>query len=93
MDVQTEGLPPNTNFDFFVIQVPNGPFGLSCYQGDIETNSEGRRSSQFIGRFNIETFIVAPGSAAAPAVHKDPPFPDASSNPQTGPDSQVPLET
>jgi len=38
MDVKVKGLPPNTNFDFFVIQVPNGPFGMSWYQGDIETN-------------------------------------------------------
>ena len=26
-----DGLPPNTGFDFFVIQVPNAPFGLSWY--------------------------------------------------------------
>ena len=39
----------------------------------------------FIGRFNIETFIVAPGSAPAPVVHNQPPFPDANTNPATGP--------
>ena len=38
MDVTVWGLPPNTDFDFFVIQVPNKPFGLAWYQGDIETN-------------------------------------------------------
>ena len=26
------GLPPNTSFDLFVIQVPTAPFGLSWYQ-------------------------------------------------------------
>jgi hypothetical protein len=32
------GLPRNIGFDFFVIQVPNAPFGLSWYQGDVETD-------------------------------------------------------
>jgi hypothetical protein len=85
MRVNAEGLPPNTEFDFFVIQVPNGPFGLSWYQGDMETNARGKASETFIGRFNIETFIVAPGVAPAPVVHNDPPFPDANSNPATAP--------
>src|SRR6516164_8800689 len=57
------GLPPNTAFDLFVIQVPNAPFGLSWYQGDIETNKDGVGYGEFIGRFSIETFIVAPGVA------------------------------
>lgn len=79
------GLPPNTEFDFFVIQVPNSPFGLSWYQGDIETNANGNGHGHFVGRFSIETFIVAPGVASAPVVHDQGPFPDASSNPQTAP--------
>jgi hypothetical protein len=33
MNVTVWGLPPNTDFDFFVIQVPRAPFGLSWYQG------------------------------------------------------------
>src|ERR1700719_2397787 len=41
MDVKVEGLPPNTDFDFFVIQIPKSPFGLAWYQGDIETNKRG----------------------------------------------------
>ena len=41
MTVDVEGLPPNTEFDFFVIQIPNAPFGLAWYQGDIETNNLG----------------------------------------------------
>ena len=84
MKVKVEGLPAKTDFDFFVIQVPNAPFGLSWYQGDIETNGSGRGHERFIGRFNIETFIVAPGVASAPVVHNNA-FPDASSNPQTAP--------
>jgi len=85
MRVKVEGLPPKTEFDFFVIQVPNTPFGLSWYQGDIETNHAGRGHGVFVGRFSIETFIVAPGVAPAPVVHDQPPFPDANSNPQTAP--------
>jgi hypothetical protein len=85
MDVDVSGLPPNTGFDFFVIQVPNAPFGLSWYQGDIETNKDGRGHGRFAGRFNTETFIVATNVAAAPVVHDDGTFPDADMNPQTAP--------
>jgi hypothetical protein len=85
MDVKVEGLPPNTDFDFFVIQVPHAPFGLTWYQGDIETNSHGVGHGRFIGRFSIETFIVATGVAPAPLVFNDPPFPDADHNPATNP--------
>src|SRR5262249_32284988 len=66
MDVEVDGLPPNTEFDFFVIQVPNSPFGLSWYQGDIDTDEYGEGHGRFIGRFNAETFIVAPNVAPAP---------------------------
>jgi hypothetical protein len=68
MDVTVQGLPPNAEFDFFVIQVPKAPFGVSWYQGDIETDKNGRGHRQFIGRFSIETFAVAVGSAPAPVV-------------------------
>jgi hypothetical protein len=85
MRVDASGLPKNTNFDFFVIQVPNAPFGLSWYQGDMETNSSGAATQTFIGRFNVETFIVAPGSAPSPVVFNHQPFPDVSPGPKTGP--------
>jgi len=85
MHVDVVGLPPNTGFDFFVIQVPKGPFGLSWYQGDLDTRADGKGTGMFIGRFNIETFIVAPGVAMAPVVHDDGPFPDADMNPATPP--------
>jgi hypothetical protein len=84
MRVVAFGLPANTDFDFFVIQVPNTPFGMSWYQGDIETNRLGIGVGRFIGRFNVETFIVAPGTADSPIVF-DNAFPDASLNPPTGP--------
>jgi hypothetical protein len=86
MDVKVFGLPPNTDFDFFVIQVPKAPFGLAWYQGDIETNRFGVGHQVFIGRFSIETFIVATAPPApAPTPFDKPPFPDASTNPTTAP--------
>jgi hypothetical protein len=83
--VKVEGLPPKTDFDFFVIQVPNGPFGMSWYQGDIDTNEDGEGHGRFIGRFSIETFVVAPGSVDAPLTFEDTPNPSVSPNPKTGP--------
>jgi hypothetical protein len=41
MTIVATGLPKNTEFDLFVIQVPNAPFGLSWYQGDMESNGIG----------------------------------------------------
>jgi hypothetical protein len=80
MHVEVSGLPANAEFDVFVIQVPNAPFGLAWYQGDIDTDAHGNGVSDFAGRFSIETFIVAPGSAPAPVVFTAPPFPDTSAN-------------
>ncbi len=85
MHVEATGLPPNNEFDLFVIQLPSAPFGLSWYQGDMESDANGRAVGDFIGRFNLETFIVAPGSGAAPVVHENGPFPDAETNPATAP--------
>jgi hypothetical protein len=87
MNVGVAGLPPNTDFDLFVIQVPNAPFGLAWYQGDIKTDQSGKGSREFIGRFSIETFIVAPGIAPAPADPFNEPgsIPDATQNPATNP--------
>jgi hypothetical protein len=85
MHVEASGLPPNQEFDLFVIQQPNGPFGMAWYQGDMESNASGRAVGDFVGRFNRETFIVAPGSLPAPVVHHNAPFPDAATNPVTAP--------
>jgi len=87
MDVQVSGLPANAEFDFFVIQLPTAPFGLAWYQGDIETDEAGNGQQTFLGRFNIETFIVAqpPGDQPAPVVFDQRQFPDADHNPATEP--------
>jgi hypothetical protein len=81
MHVEVFGLPANTDFDLFVIQIPHSTFGLSWYQGDIETDGKGKGVGDFTGRFSQETFIVAPGSNPAPQVHAS----DATTNPQTAP--------
>ena len=85
MDVTVEGLPANTDFDFFVIQVPKAPFGVAWYQGDIQTDKNGRGHQEFVGRFNIETFSFAQSSAPAPVVFPNGVLPDASVNPAFNP--------
>ncbi len=90
MHVGVSGLPPNTEFELFVIQVPAAPFGLSTYLGSITTNHIGQGSQTFIGRFSNETFTVAVGSAPAPLVFNGP-FPDATLNPPFNPIQQYHL--
>src|SRR6059058_5355259 len=41
LEVFVKGLPPNTGFDLFSIEVPNAPFGLAWYIGDIVTDANG----------------------------------------------------
>jgi hypothetical protein len=79
-----QGLPPKTGFDFFVIQVPKSPFGLSWYQADVESDEHGNAFQHVRGIFGIETFTVAPNGAPAPVVFNGP-FPDASMSPATNP--------
>ena len=70
MDVDVEGLPPNTEFDFFVIQIPNAPFGLAWYQGDIETNNLGRGSPAFRGALqhrDIHSSAAPRGPGSSPS--------------------------
>src|SRR5262249_42450976 len=70
--------------DLCLIPAPNGPFGVSWYQGALDIHSNGHANGTFIGRFSIETFAVAPGVAQAPQVHESP-IPDATENPAFGP--------
>jgi len=81
MHVEVFHLPPKAEFALFVIQVPNKPFGLSWYQGDIETNSEGHGVADVTGIFSKGTFTLAPGVAPAPKEFSD----DATTNPATPP--------
>jgi hypothetical protein len=81
MHIRASGLPANTEFDTFITQLPNTPFGLAWYQGDLKTDARGNGVAEFIGRFSKETFIVATGTGSAPVVDSS----DASSNPATDP--------
>ena len=85
MDVEVERLAPKTTYSFFVLQVPDSPFGVSWYNGEIETDGNGSGRQRFIGRFNGETFAIAPGVAPAPVVKTDTPFPDVAQNPAFAP--------
>jgi hypothetical protein len=43
--ISAHGLPPKTGFDFFVLQTPKAPFGMSWYQADVETDELWQRVS------------------------------------------------
>jgi hypothetical protein len=85
LDLEVDHLAPNTTYSFFVIQVPDKPFGIGWYNGEVETNAAGKGRQRFIGRFNDETFAIAQDVAPAPVVHTDQPFPDAAKNPAFNP--------
>ena len=81
MDVHVDGLPPNTEFSVFVLQVPTAPFGTSWYQGDIVTDKKGSGSEEFRGIFSSELFVFAPAVRNAPQTDRF----DALTNPPTAP--------
>src|SRR5215469_14367916 len=87
LEVVVAGLPPNTGFDFFIIQVPNAPFGASWYMGDITTDATGTGVGNFVGRFSSETFIISPDAVPAPNEFPDPPafVPEATGGVRTNP--------
>ncbi|MBV9616553.1 MAG: hypothetical protein JO031_13955, partial [Ktedonobacteraceae bacterium] len=58
---QVYGLAPNQKYTLFVTQFPNKPFGISWYQGAIETNSYGNGSVIVRGILDAKTFSVSPG--------------------------------
>jgi hypothetical protein len=61
MKVQLWGMPANSDFDLFVIQLPNKPFGISWYQSDVNVGANGSGSVTVKGIFDRETFSVSPG--------------------------------
>jgi hypothetical protein len=82
LEVVAKGLPPNTDFVIFNIQVPNAPFGLAWYNGDILTDSTGTGVTNLVGRFSSDTFIVS--LAAIPSVNNHPSPPGVLPNSKTG---------
>ena len=81
MDVELKHAAKNTGFTLFVIQQPNDPFGVSWYQGDLDTNNQGNGEVRVIGIFSEETFAFAPESVKAPQVDNQ----DAEKNPAFDP--------
>ena len=81
LDVTLKDAPKNTEFELFVTQQPNKPFGISWYQSDFETNNQGNGEVQARGIFSEELFAVAPGSVKAPQVDDL----DAKKNPEFKP--------
>jgi hypothetical protein len=68
MDVSVNHAPKNTEFELFVTQQPNSPFGISWYQADFETNNQGQGEVRARGIFSEELFVFAPGVVNAPQV-------------------------
>lgn len=68
MTISVSGLAPNTGYDFFVIELPNKPFGVAWYQTDVETNQYGSGTAHVEGIFNVETFSISLGDNQNPSV-------------------------
>src|SRR5215208_1061129 len=68
MDITLKNAPKNTEFELFVTQQPNSPFGVSWYQADFTTNNQGNGEVRARGIFSEELFVFAPGSVKAPQV-------------------------
>src|SRR5215203_5472353 len=81
MDVTVNHAPKNTEFELFVTQQPNSPFGVSWYQADFDTNKYGQGEVQARGIFSEELFVFAPGVVKAPQVDDQ----DAKKNPEFKP--------
>jgi hypothetical protein len=81
MDVTLKHAAKNTEFELFVTQQPNDPFGISWYQADFETNNQGNGEVRARGIFSEELFVFAPSSVKAPQVDNQ----DAEKNPKYDP--------
>src|SRR5215213_3344852 len=81
MDVTVNHAPKNTEFELFVTQQPNSPFGVSWYQADFTTNNQGQGEVRARGIFSEELFVFAPGVVKAPQVDDK----DAKKNPEFKP--------
>src|ERR687889_1906308 len=81
MDVSVNHAPKNTEFELFVTQQPNKPFGISWYQADFTTNNQGQGEVRARGIFSEELFVFAPGVVKAPQVDEF----DAEKNPAFDP--------
>ncbi len=69
LKVQIMKFAPRTNMRVFMTQLPNPPYGVSVYLGDVQTNDIGSTHRYFTGRFDRDVFVVAPGAGGAPTPH------------------------
>jgi hypothetical protein len=63
MSITISGMPSHAEFDLFVIEQPNKPFGVSWYQTDVDADSHGVGHASVRGIFDRETFSVSPGGS------------------------------
>jgi hypothetical protein len=63
MEVTISGMPSHAEFDLFVIETPNKPFGVSWYQTDVDADSHGVGHAVVRGIFDRETFSVSTGGS------------------------------
>ena len=81
LDVTLKDAPKNTEFELFITQQPNKPFGISWYQSDFDTDNQGNGEVRARGIFSEELFVFAPGVVKAPQVDNK----DAKKNPEFKP--------
>jgi hypothetical protein len=62
--VQVFNLAPNADYDLFVTQLPDAPFGVAWYQSDLHTNASGVGDVTVQGIFDAETFSISQGGVA-----------------------------
>jgi len=60
LTLEVYGLAPDTDYDFFITQVPHAKFGISWYQSDLHTNRKGEGEATVRGIFSEETFTISP---------------------------------
>jgi hypothetical protein len=63
MSVTIWGMPSHAEFDLFVIEQPNKPFGVSWYQTDVNADGHGVGHASVRGIFDRETFSVSTGGS------------------------------
>ncbi|HZR67399.1 MAG TPA: hypothetical protein VFA85_19830 [Terriglobales bacterium] len=62
MHLEVFGLTPNNSFTVFVTQHGKGPFGVSWYQGEVNTDKNGNGVADYTGIFSEETFVLSAGT-------------------------------
>ena len=74
MEVSIFGMPRNADFDLFVIEQPNKPFGVSWYQTDVNADRHGFGHATVRGVFDARDVLGVARRRHHP-VRPDPPVP------------------